>query len=102
MILIFGRFTRIYIMIFVYTKGNRHCFADLLSIGQLVSNVRFKTGPWGIKGENVSFLPASISSAVKSFTPFTGLYMARLLINQRNPRTSTYTEHLYSDAGVVA
>ena len=85
-------------MILVYTKGGYgHCFADLLLVN-VVSNVRFKTGPWGIKGEYVSFLPASISPAVKSFTPFTGLYMARLLINQRNPRTSTYmyTEHLYS------
>ena len=54
-----------------------------------------------MKGENVSFLPASISPAVKSFTAFTGLYMARLLINQRNPRTSTYTEHVYSDAGLT-
>ena len=90
-------------MIFVYTKGKyRHCFADLFIISQLVSNVRFKTGPWGIKGdENFSFLPASISPAVKSVTAFTCLYMARLLMNQRSPRTSTYTKHLYFDVGLT-
>ena len=30
--------------------------------------------PWGIKGENNSFLP-SLSPAVKSFTPFIGVYI---------------------------
>ena len=72
-------------MIFVYTKGGyRHCFAELLLVNWFLKYVLKKNGPWGIKGEYVSFLPASISPAVKSFTPFTGLYMARLLINQRN------------------
>ena len=34
------------------------------------------TRPWGIKGENVSFLP-SLSPAAKSFTPLQGVYIAR-------------------------
>ena len=39
-------------------------------------NKIFKPRPWGIKCENVSFLP-SLSPAVKSFTPFKGVYIAR-------------------------
>ena len=41
-----------------------------------------KPRPWGIKGKNVSIFP-SIPPAVKLFTPFTDVYIARLLINQR-------------------
>ena len=40
-----------------------------------------KHRPWGIKGENVNILP-SLSPATKSFTPFIGVYIARLLINR--------------------
>ena len=35
-----------------------------------------KPRPWGIKGENVNFLPR-LSPAAKSFTPFIGVYIAR-------------------------
>ena len=42
----------------------------------------FKPRPLGIKGENISFL-LSISPAVKSFTPLTGVYIAQLLINRK-------------------
>ena len=47
-----------------------------------VADKKLKPRPWGIKGENASFLP-SISPAVNSFTPFIGVFIARLLINRK-------------------
>ena len=40
-----------------------------------------KPQPWGLKCENIHFLP-SLSPAVKSFKPFISVYIARLLINR--------------------
>ena len=41
---------------------------------------RIKPRPWGIKVENVSFLP-TVTPAAKLFTPSIGVYIGRLLIN---------------------
>ena len=49
--------------------------------GGIISFCLLKPRPWGIKGENVNFLP-SLSPAAKSFTPFIGVYIAQYLFNR--------------------